>query len=350
MRGRGGTCFPLLQTKLSLPDEVTWGAASLRKCSVIILNYATPDLAIACAKSALADIAGLDANILIVDNGSPDDSAARLSHWRVGLPPGAPVDVILSPANAGYAGGNNIGLRACQSEFAVLLNSDTLVRPGAFSAMLTEMQSDEGLGILGSRIVGPDGKDQISRFRFPSPFGEFIEAAGYDLLHRIFRSAVVPIFPAEPARPDWIGFPCVMLRRKMIDEIGPLDEGYFLYFEDVDYCRRAAAAGWRIAVCGGAEVMHLIGASSRVEESRLSGARLPAYYYASRSRYFRKWFGEFGWIAANWLWNAGRAFGSLRRLAGKAPAPAPSGKGLDIWTDEKEGRPDGAAPFPRDRT
>lgn len=319
----------------------------MRKLTAVILNYATPELAIACAKSALADLAGLDAKIVIVDNASPDDSSARLSHWRVSLPADAPVEIVLSQINTGYAGGNNIGIRALDAERYVLLNSDTLVARGTFAAMLAEMDTDPRLGILGPRIVDAKGAGQVSRFRFPSPFSEFVEASGYDFLYRLFRGAVVPIFPDEKARPQWIGFPCVMLRREMIDEIGLLDEGYFLYFEDADYCRRAAEAGWRIAVSEKGEVAHFIGGSSRVEEQRLAGGRLPLYYYASRTRYFRKWFGDFGWIAANWLWNAGRAFGALRRLAGKPAPTAPAGKGIDIWTDEKEGRPEGAAPFPR---
>lgn len=311
----------------------------MRRLSVVILNYGTPDLAIACAKSALADIAGLNAGIVLVDNASPDDSAAKLSHWRVTLPSEAPVEIVLSQKNTGYAGGNNIGIRAREAEFHVLLNSDALVRRGTFAAMLSAMDGDAGLGAVSPRLVDGEGREQPNRFRFHSPFGEFVEGSGLDVLHRLFRFAVVPIFPGEAAEPRWISFPCVMLRRKMIDEIGLLDEGYFLYFEDCDYCRRAAKRGWRVDIAEKGEVAHFIGSSSKVEEKRLAGARLPVYYYAARTRYFRKWHGRSGYVAANLLWLLGRAVGNVRRLAGRAPPPAPAHKAEDIWIGQDEGRP-----------
>lgn len=303
----------------------------MKPLSAIILNYGTPQLAIDCANSVLPQIEALDGALVIVDNASPDNSYAQLSAWREGLGPAAPVEVILSPRNDGFASGNNIGVRARKADFHLLLNSDTIVREGALAAMLAAMREDEYIGILGAKITDEAGVEQTSRFRNPTPFGEFVEASGLDLFYKIFARRVVPILPNEDADADWIGFPCVMLRARMIDEIGLLDEGYFMYFEDADYCRRAAQAGWKIATCPDAEVAHFQGASSKVEEAIREKRRLPAYYYASRARYFTRWYGKTGFVAANLLWHLGRAAGWARLLAFRRPRSAPAGAAHDIW-------------------
>jgi GT2 family glycosyltransferase len=312
------------------------------KLCVIILNYATPDLTLDCANSALADIAGLDAELIVVDNASPDDSWSRISAWRDGLGASAPVRAIRSERNGGFASGNNIGIRACGADFYVLLNSDTVVRRGAVAALLAALEADPEIGVAGPRIVGPGGETQVSRFRYPSPLGEFVLGVAADPFYRMLRRRVVPIAPDEDAEHDWIGFPCVCLRKTMIDRIGLLDERYFMYFEDCDYCRRAKQDGWKIAYCPQAEVMHLHGQSSEVEDRAGSTKRLPRYFYASRARYFIAWYGRAGFIAANLLWQFGRALGLLRLAALRRPHAAPARRGCDNWTGPDYPQPDGS--------
>lgn len=315
----------------------------MRTLSVIILNYATPRLTIDCAKSVLPEIESLEGELIIVDNASPDDSRRRIALWREGLAPSAPVRVVLSEKNGGFASGVNLGINAGEAEFYGLLNSDTLARPGAFAALLAAMRADSKLGILGPKITDADGAAQISRFRHPTPLGEFVEAAGTDIVYRLLRRHVVPIAPDEEAEAEWIGFPCVLLRKAMIDDIGLLDERYFMYFEDCDYCRRAGAKGWKIGQCLEAEVAHFHGASSRIATIMQSRKRLPAYYYASRARYFIAWRGRAGFIAANLLWLIGRAASFLRLLALKPPRRAPAMRAFDNWTGPDHPRPDGSA-------
>lgn len=304
----------------------------MRTLSVIILNYATPQLTIDCAESVLPELESLGAELVIVDNASPDDSRRRITLWRETLAPPDRVRVVLAEKNGGFASGVNLGIKACEAEFYGVLNSDTLVRPGAFAALIAAMRADAGIGILGPKITNADGAVQISRFRHPTPLGEFVEATGARLVYRLLRRHVVPIGPDEGAQAEWIGFPCVMLRREMIDDVGLLDEGYFMYFEDCDYCRRAAAKGWKIAQCLEAEVAHFHGASSQIATIMRSRKRLPAYYYASRARYFIAWYGRAGFIAANFLWQLGRAASYLRLLALKPPRRAPAMRAFDNWT------------------
>lgn len=307
----------------------------MRPLCVIILNYGTPALTIASAESALPEVEALGGELVIVDNASPDDSWPQINEWRKALPASAPVELILSPRNGGFAFGNNLGLKACSAEFYVLLNSDTLVRPGAFAAMLAAMRADPRLGVVGPKITDEAGAEQTSRFRAISPLGEFVEASGLGVFYKLFKRAVVPIQPSEMAVADWIGFPCVMLRSQMIDEIGGLDEGYFMYFEDCDYCRRAVKNGWRLATIADAEVAHFHGKSSSVEGNIKAKKRLPAYYYASRARYFTRWYGKGGFIAANLLWYAGRIASRVRFFALKTPHRVPEGAAGDIWAREK---------------
>jgi hypothetical protein len=315
----------------------------VRTLCVVILNYGTPDLAIACAKSALADLGGIDGEVIVVDNASPDDSVARLEAWRAVLPEDDPVRILRAPRNGGYASGNNLGVAAAEAEFYALLNSDTLVRPGAFAALIRTMRADAKIGIAGPQLIGPQGARIISRFRVPTPMTEFVDATGTDVFYRLFRRHVVPISDDESDAPHWIGFPCILLRRAMLDEVGRLDEGYFMYFEDIDFCRRAAAKGWRVAHERSAVVDHFCGRSSRVEDKLAGRARLPAYYYASRRRYYTTWFGGAGYVAANLLWYAGRAASYLRILALRRPAPVCKGRATDMWGGAKAGQGAGSS-------
>lgn len=313
------------------------------KLAVIILNYGTPDLAIAAAESVLKDLPA-NSRLVLVDNASPDDSRARFAAWRRNLGESAPVDTVLSPTNGGYSGGNNLGLKTLAAEHYLLLNSDAIVRPGALPRLLATMAGDRRIGILGPLLIGPDNKPLTSRFRTPTPLTEFVDASGTDIFYKMFRGHVVPIDGNDPTvEPGWIGFPCIMLRGAMIEEIGYLDERYFMYFEDIAYCRRAARAGWKLAQNLDAVVDHFCGKSSQVEEKADLKKRLPAYYYASRARFYRDEYGAAGFLAANLFWYAGRLASYLRVLTLRRPTKVCEARGLDIWTGPDKGRPANAA-------
>jgi N-acetylglucosaminyl-diphospho-decaprenol L-rhamnosyltransferase len=313
------------------------------KLALVILNYGTPDLAIAAAQSVLADLPA-HSRLVIVDNASPDDSYARILEWRRTIDANAPVDIILSPANTGYSGGNNLGLKSVAAQYYVLLNSDAIVRPGALARLLKTMEQDQRIGILGPLLIGPDDKPLNSRFRTPTPLSEFVDASGTGIIYKLLQRHVVPIEGNDQAvEPGWIGFPCVMLRGAMIAEIGALDDSYFMYFEDIAYCRRAARAGWKLAQDLDAVVVHLCGKSSQVEEKASLNKRLPAYFYASRARFYRDEYGAAGFLAANLLWYAGRLASYLRVFMLRKPTKVCEARALDIWTSPDKGRPANAA-------
>ncbi len=307
--------------------------------NVIILNYGTPDLAIASAQSVLPQIEAIGGRLILVDNASPDKSAELLGAWAAQRPT-APVEVIRSTVNGGFAAGNNLGIKAGEADFYLLLNSDTLVEPGALGALLTAMKERPKLGLAGPQILDESGAPAISRFRKRTPFSEFVEATGLDFFYHRYREHVVPIFEGEADAPDWISFACVMIRREVIEEVGLLDENYFMYFEDSAYGLNAAEHGWRNARIEEAAVKHFEAKSSGVEDAAAAHKPLPRYYYAARSRYFIEHYGRAGLIAANLFWLLGRAVNYARLLTLKPPKKTARGRALHIWASPDFTPPD----------
>ena len=139
----------------------------------------------------------------------------------------------------------------------------------------------------------------------------------------------------EPAEIEWASFACIVVRREVVEAIGPMDEGYFLYFEDAEYCLRARRAGWRIAWVPDAVAVHFRGGSGPVKALAAARKRMPAYYYASRTRFLYQAHGRLGLWAANAAWFAGRGIAQLRRLVGRAVPRANAAEARDIWINAR---------------
>lgn len=299
--------------------------------AVIVLNYRTPDLVRDCLATLEAEIEPGIA-VVVVDNASGDgssDAVARLiaergwSDWA---------SVLRAPTNRGFAAGNNIGIRAVNALAYVLLNSDTLVRPGALRALRKGMERHPRAGIIGAGMLTASGSHDACAFRFIAPATELLRAANTGPLSRLLRRfhPLVPVTDV-PIEVDWVGFACALIRREVIDAIGLLDEGYFMYFEDVDYCRRAREAGWTVLHWPEAKVVHLQGASSGVTaEHSKRRRRAPRYYYEARARYFAKHYGYAGLWLANALWYSGRAISISREALGRPPVLRER-EAIDIW-------------------
>jgi N-acetylglucosaminyl-diphospho-decaprenol L-rhamnosyltransferase len=313
----------------------------MRLC-IVIVNYRTPGLVLDVLDSLEGQIeAGLD-EIVVVDNASGDGSAERLERSVAARGLTRFCRVLRADRNAGFSAGSNVGIRAADANFYLLLSSDTLVRKGAVMELLTQMQAHPGIGIAGPRIEWPDGTPQVSCYRDYSPVSELLVAAKSSMLDTLLHSfqTSLPV-PEEACEVPWLGFACVLIRREVIEKVGLLDEGYFMYFEDGDYCRAARAAGFRVHYFPSAHVVHLhAGASSvrsaladRARGKRRQRERPPRYVYASRTRYFRKGYGAVGLVAANALWYAGRSLAWSRELIGRKLIHARYKEWLDNWTD-----------------
>jgi N-acetylglucosaminyl-diphospho-decaprenol L-rhamnosyltransferase len=285
---------------------------------IVIVNYRTADLAVDCLHSIAAQIGELPKlHTVVVDNASGDGSVEKLMgvmnregwhRWASLLP---------LDRNGGFAFGNNAGIRealrsTCHVAYVMLLNPDTIVHGGAIRALVDFMDAHQRVGIAGSRLESAEGAAECSAHTAFSPLGELESGARLGVLSRaLHRYAVTPPMRETAHECDWVSGASLIIRREVVEEIGLLDEGYFLYFEEVDFCIRARKAGWKTWFVPESRVVHLEGASTGI---RNIVRRRPQYWYDSRRRYFVKHFGMLGLILADALWAAGRTSLVLRRM------------------------------------
>lgn len=301
---------------------------------VSIINYRTPQLVVECLASLEKEVEVGRDRVVVVDNASGDDSMEVLRnaiaerHWE------AWAEVFPSPVNGGFSAGHNLVLKNYTADNYLLLGSDTIVRPGALKALFDALEAHPEVGIFGPRLEWPDATPQVSCFRYRSPVGELIGAAATGPVTKLFaaRDIVIPVSDTS-IETEWISFACVLIRREVIEKIGLMDEGYFMYFEDIDYCRRTQAAGWKIRYWPEARVVHLKGGSGPVQASMAERKRPPTYLYASRTRYFTKFYGSTGLWQANLLWLLGRGVSLSRELVGNKQPHTCKQQVQDIWTN-----------------
>jgi N-acetylglucosaminyl-diphospho-decaprenol L-rhamnosyltransferase len=302
--------------------------------AIVILNYRTPQLVIDCLMSLQSEVQIGNHTVIVVDNQSGDDSISVMSqaitdhHWQDW------VQLLPSAVNGGFSAGNNLGIKAVEAEAYLLLNSDTIVRPGAIESLLTTLNTHPEAGIVSPRLEWPDTTPQISCFRYHSPLSELIGAAATGPITKLLKPFDVPIPVSDtPFEPQWTSFACVLIRQEVIAEIGLMDEDYFMYFDDVDYCRRTRQVGWRILHWPKARVVHLRGGSGSVKSDVASRRRPKPYLYASRSRYFAKFYGILGLWFANFCWLFGRSLAGMRELVGHKQPHTCQFQAQDIWTN-----------------
>lgn len=315
-----------------MANQMEARASSVELC-VVIVNYRTPTMVIDCLETLLPQAREVGAFVVVVDNASPDDSVSRLVAWVQAQGASDHVRIAASEENGGFAAGNNIGIETCDAPLYLLLNSDTLLREGALRRLLQTMAAEPRVGLLSPRLEWADGEPQESCFRFHRPASELIRAAATGLVTRALgRYEVAMRVSSEPLRPEWTSFACVLIRREVLRDIGLLDDGFFMYFEDVEHAFRAREAGWQVLHDPDARVVHLRGGSSPVKSRARERMRLPRYYYESRTRYFYQVHGRAGLLAANLLWTLGWGIASARRLVQRSfQPPSNEAEWRDIW-------------------
>lgn len=285
--------------------------------SIIIVNYCTAGLTVNCLASLAKERAdGRTFDVVLVDNASPDNSADILLRTIKHNGWGDWVAFVQATWNGGFSSGNNIGIRRVleareQPEFILLLNPDTVVKPGAISTLTSWIAEYPNAGVVGGRLLDVAEKPQCSGFRFPSILGELESGMSLGMATRLLSNAVVPMPRSEiPVAVDWVSGACFLIRRSVIDQIGLLDEKFFMYYEEVDFCRRAKRRGWEVWHVPQAQVVHLEGAASGISESCKPR---PRYWYESRRRYFAKNHGRYYALAAEFVFLFGLVTWRVRR-------------------------------------
>ena len=316
------------------PDLHEDGNRIRSSCDVVvsIINYRTGPLTISAARSVLESCGDLDAHVVIVDNRSDDGSAEEIAAWIDSLPAPAPVTLVRSETNSGFSGGHNKGMAVRPAVAYLLLNSDALLRPGALQSLCAALDANPQIGVVAPRLEYDDGAPQISAFRFPSPLSELIRGAQTGPITTLLKRWDMPLgVEPDPAAIGWVSFACVLLRGEMTATLGPMDEGFFLYSEDVEYCWRAQQAGWRVVYEPKARAVHVRGGSGPAKTLDAARARLPGYVYASRTRLFHLMYGRWGLLAANLLWTIGAGALALRHVVGRPQGRTAAREALDVW-------------------
>ena len=249
--------------------------------SIVIVNWNTRVLLDECLASLYRHSPACTWDVWVVDNASSDGSPAMV---REKYPE---VHLVENAGNVGFARANNQAARQCAGRFVLLLNSDAAATAGALNALVSLAQSRPQAGIIGARLVNPDGSFQASHTPFPTLWREFLILSGVGRLRygRWFPSAG-PLADSGPREVDYVEGACLLARRQAIDAVGGMDEGYFMYSEEVDWCMAMRKAGWQVWYQPDAEIIHHGGASSRNRRPERE-----ADLYRSRVRFFRKWYG-----------------------------------------------------------
>ena len=302
--------------------------------SIIIVNYRTPKMLTNCLATLIPELKNIDAQIVVVDNCSNDDSPLNIKGWLDENDTESKVLFVQSNINGGFAAGNNIGIKTLKAKYYLLLNSDTLVRKGFLEKLLDSTKIYPKAGLISPRLEWPDSKGQESCFRFHSVIGEFLKSAQTGIIDKVLNRFIVAL-PVQTniISTNWTSFACVLIRNEVFEQVGMLDEGYFMYYEDSEFCFRAKKSGWDIIHNPNAKVVHLRGGSSPVKQNTKLKKRLPKYYYESRARYFFQLYGWFGLTFANILWSLGRLISIARQIFGRKDKTVSEKQWLDIWTN-----------------
>jgi len=281
------------------------------KLLAVILNYKTPDMTLEALDALLRALAPIaDARVAVVDNDSRDGSFEKLRRRAVC----GRVQVLASDYNGGFAYGNNFAIERALAgddppEYVYLLNSDAFPAPGCVEALVDFLDAHPEAGIAGSYVHGPDAVPHKTAFRFHSIWSELETSLGVGLVSKLLsRWIVAPPLPAGTCPVDWLAGASMMIRRRVLEDVGLLDDGFFMYYEETDLCLRARRAGWTSWYVTESSVTHIGAASTGLKDRNRP---TPPFWFASRRRFFLKNHGRAALWAANVLYVLGA---SLRRV------------------------------------
>ncbi len=227
--------------------------------SVIIVSWNVCDLLRECLRSLYTTAVTLDLEVIVVDSASSDNSVAMVAREF------PQVRLVACPENVGFAKGNNIGLALAHGRALFLLNPDTVVQAGALTHLLNYLDEHTAVGLVAPQLLNEDGSVQSSRRRFPTLTTGYWEStwlqpyAPASLLRHFYMEDVPN---DKETAVDWVQGAAMLIRREVYDQVGGMDEAYFMYSEELDWCRRIKTAGWSIVYLPQAQVTHYQGKSS----------------------------------------------------------------------------------------
>jgi GT2 family glycosyltransferase len=242
------------------------GTVDRPRLSIVIVSHNCRRLLLDCLGSLEAGTAGMTSEVIVIDNASSDGTVAAVEAAHPSL------RLIAAESNLGFAHANNIGLEIATGRFVLLLNPDTVAQPGALRRAVEELEARPRIGMLGCKLVRPDGSlDHAAKRGFPTPLSALGYFTGLSRLRprsrRLAGYTAEHLDPDEAGPVDAVNGAFMLVRREALDEVGSLDEDYWLYMEDLDWCYRFWQADWPVLYWPGVEVVHVKGGSSTSNRS-----------------------------------------------------------------------------------
>jgi GT2 family glycosyltransferase len=317
------------------------GADVAPDVSVIVVSYNTRDILRQCLARLMQELATVDGEAIVVDNASVDGSADMVAREF------PQVRLLRSAVNLGFAAGNNRGFALARGRYVVLLNPDAFLGSSALALALAHMEAAPRIGIAGGRLQDPDGRLQPSGRLFPSLLNEALVTSG--LAARFPRSRLFGRFdrtwadPGQAAQVDWVPGAFTIIRGRALGETGGFDERFFLYYEEVDLCRRMTQAGYDVWYWPDIVVTHIGGASSKTvktHEFSSAGSQLTLWRLRSALLYYRKHHGRmaaWGLAALESLWHRLRIAANAGNPAKHASSRRQIGLVRQAWADTAGG-------------
>ena len=287
------------------------------------MNYRTPSLTLDAVSSVMPQLRA-DDRVYVVDADSRDNSVTKLAEALANEPQ---IELMPLTVNRGFAFGNNEAIRKALAtsqppDLILLLNPDTVVRDSAVTTLVEFMQAHPKVGLAGSRLEDPDGTTQLAARRFHGFWNELEEGISFGPVSKLLhRWHICEPEQSSPHPTDWVPGAALMIRREVFEKIGLMDESFFLYFEEVDFCYRAKQAGFECWYVPQSRVIHLVGQSSGVTSAR--PGRRPLYWFESRARFWLKHYGIAHKLLSDFAWAGGRIVFHLRSLIQRKPNSYP---------------------------
>lgn len=260
--------------------------------SIIILNYNSKNFLLPCIKGIVQYATELDYEIILVDNASTDNSIAYINQKL--LPRFPQARLVRAKENRGYAAGNNLGIEAAKGKYIIIMNPDIVIWDNALSRMVEFMENHPRVGLASPRLLSPDGSLQYFCYRFPSPqvlFYRRTPLARFNFAREKINDYIMADWDhSESKSVDWVQGSCVIVRREAIDKVGLMDERFFLYLEDTDWCRRFWQKNWEVWYLSNIEIVHYHNRASASEKFYQSlFNKMSWVHLASTWKYFSKW-------------------------------------------------------------
>lgn len=286
--------------------------------SIIIVSWNTRDLLRSCLQSIGEGADGLEIETIVIDNGSTDGSLEMVREQFPG------VRLFDNPNNLGFAAANNYGMGQASGRYLLLLNSDAELHRGTLKEGIKYLESNQEVGVVGVRLLNPDGSFQGSYAEFPTIWIELLLATGLGArLNGPHYPAPDPNEDHDARSVDWIGGAFMLLRREVLEQAGGMDETYWMYSEETDWCYRIREAGWEVHYLPQLTITHVQGASTSQRPHEMM-----AQLYKSKIRFFAKHYGP---IPARRLRTLLRFVFLCRELYCRVIAGARPSKSRNLW-------------------